>query len=161
VSFVAAGSPPRFSLRVALPTTPAATLFVRPSVSLRLAPTLLFATSGCLLRLGLSPLPLRLRLTPLLPAASALLFATPRALLFATSSTLPFATSRALLFADPRPLRPFVAPAPRFGAFGALLGMSSAATLPAGFRVGAGDRGVRQGERTADGDRAALSASVS
>jgi hypothetical protein len=68
----------------------------------------------------------------------------------------------ALLFAGPRTLRPFVASTPLFGAFGALLGMAAPTPLPMGFRVGAGDRDVGQGnKRTADRDRAVLSASVS
>jgi hypothetical protein len=141
-------------------------------VPLGATPALLFAASGFRLRLGfsllrlrLSPLPLRL---PALPSAAALLFA--------TSSTLCFATSGALLFAATAAVRPFVAPTPlaeqgipaeggclpaSVGAFGALLGMAAPARLPMGFRVGAGDRGAGQGKRAADRDRAALSASVS
>ncbi len=113
----------------------------------------LSATTSFLLSLRLGPLPRPLGWSTLLPTASALLFGTSRALLFGTS--------RALLFATTRAVRPFVAPAPLFRAFGALMRMTSPAPLPAGFRVGTGDRDVRQGKRTADGDRTALSASVS
>jgi hypothetical protein len=126
-------------------------------VPLGATPALLLTTSGFRLRLGfrllrlrLSPLPLRL---PALPSTSALLFA--------PCSTLCFATATALLFATAAAVRPFVAPTPLFGAFGALLGMAAPARLPMGFRVGAGDRNVGQGKRTGDRDRAALSASVS
>ena len=162
MSFVALGALLRPGLRFVLSTTAPAP-FGGVCVALRLCrPTCLFTgraaglivaalrstTTGfrlrlrfCLPRLRFGPLPLRLR---------SLLFATallPAALLFATAPTA----------------RPFVA-APLFGAFGGLLGM--AARLPMGFRVGAGDRraGDRdadQGKRTADRDRAALSASVS
>ncbi len=115
-------------------------------------PALLFATSGFRLRLGfsllrlcLSPLPLRF---PTLLFAATLLF--PAALLFA-----------GLLFAGPRAVRPFVAPTSLFRAFGALLRVTPPAPLPVGFRVGAGDRDVSQDKRTADRDRAVLSASIS
>jgi hypothetical protein len=119
---------------------------------------LLFAATGfrlrlCfrLLRLRFSPLPLRLpaRLPAARPPFAALLFA----------ATLPPAA--ALLFAAARAVRLFVALTPLFGAFGALLGMAAPAPLPVGFRVRAGDRDVGQGKRTADRDRAPLSASVS
>jgi hypothetical protein len=116
-------------------------------VPLGATPALLFATSGFRLCLGfrllclwLSSLPLRF---PTLVFAAALL------------------PAAALLFAAIRTVRAFVALTPLFRAFGALLGMAAPARLPMGFRVGAGDRDVGQGKRTADRDRAALSASVS
>jgi hypothetical protein len=126
------------------------TLLARRSAATRAAGLVVAAaplsvTTGFLLRLRLGRLPRPLRLTALLPTACALLFGTFSALLFATTGAV----------------RPFVAPAPLFRAFGALMGMTSPAPLSAGFRVGAGERDVRQGKRTADGDRAALSASVS
>ncbi len=73
---------------------------------------------------------------------------------------LRFAASGALLFVSASSAHLFVACAPPFRAFGPLLGMAPA-PLPPSFGVGTGNRDVRQGKRTADGDRAALSASVS
>lgn len=132
MSFMALGALLRVSLFVPLVATLAATAGFR----LRFR----------LLRLRLITLPLRLPvlLSGALLSAAALLFADPPALLFATT-----------------PVRPFVAPTLLFGAFGALLGMAAPAPLPMGFRVGVGDRDVGQGKRTADRNRAALSASVS
>lgn len=133
--------------RGSLATTRAAGLIV--------AAALLPATTGLRLRLRL----LRLRLSPLDPRLPALLFA---ASLFAgtlfAAALLPAA---APLFAAIRTLWPFVAPTALFGSFGAPLGMTAPAPLPMGFLVGVGDRDVGQGERAADRDRAALSASVS
>jgi hypothetical protein len=101
-----------------------------------LSATTSFRPRWRLLRLRLSPLPLRF---PALLFAAALLFAGRR-----------------------RAVRPFVAPTPLlFGAFGALLGMAARGPLPTGFRVGGGDRCVAQGKCTADRDRDPLSASVS
>ncbi len=75
-------------------------------------------------------------------------------------TTLRFATSGALLFVSASSAHLFVSCAPLFRAFGPLLGMAPA-PLPPSFGVGTGNRDVRHGKRTPDGDRAALSASVS
>jgi hypothetical protein len=176
VSFMALGVllPP--GLLVALRTIPA--LFFATSS---------FLSRLRLLRLRLGPLPLMSSTSlPATPSTAGFGFAALRALLtaprsvfvsgalpapaplFATSSALRFATTRALrlfvaptpLFRAPRALRLFVSCAPLFRAFGPLMSMPPA-PLPAGFRVGAGDRDVGQGKRTADGDRPALPASVS
>jgi hypothetical protein len=118
-----------------------------PAAGLIVAAALLPVIPGfrLCLRLRLGPLPLCLRLSTLLP----------------TASTLRFAAFSALLFATTRAVGLFAAAAPLFRAFGPLMGMISPTPLCAGFRVGAGDRDVGQGKRTPDGDRAALSASVS
>ncbi len=155
-----------FGLRVSLRLPCATSLFTAPTILLArrsvatsaagliVAAALLPVTPGLrlCLRLRLGPLPLRLRLSTLLPTASPLL---------PTASTLRFAAFSALLFATTRAVRLFAAAAPLFRAFGPLMGMISPAPLRAGFRMGAGDRDVGQGKRTPDGDRAALSALVS
>jgi hypothetical protein len=136
-SFMALGVLP-LSRRFVLPTT--ASLFAAACVPL--------------LRLRLGALPLPLRLTALLPTASALLFATTR-------RARRFAATVALLFVTTPAVGLFVAAAPLFSAFCPLMGMTPPAPLLPGFRVSAGDWDVGQRKRTAHGDRAALSASVS
>lgn len=131
-----------------VPPTAAAALFTVACAPLRLrrtAPTTLLYTATALrLRLRFRWLRLRLRALPL------------------SFPTLRFAASGALLFVTTPAVSLFVAAAPLFRAFSALMGMTPPVPLPTGFRVGAGDRDVcRQRKRTAGGDRAALSASVS
>ncbi len=131
-----------------VPPTAAAALFTVACAPLRLrrtTPTTLLSTATALrLRLRFRWLRLRLSALPL------------------SFPTLRFAASGTLLFVTVPAVALFVAAAPLFRAFGSLMGMTPPASLPASFRVGTGDRDVRrQRKRTASGNRAALSASVS
>ncbi len=144
--------PPAASRSFVAPAAAAAlfTVACAPLHLRRTAPTALLSTATAL-RLRLRCRWLRLRLSALPLSFPTLRFPTLR---FAASGTLLFVTTSAVSL--------FVAAAPLFGAFGSLMGMTPPARLPAGFRVGAGDRDVRrQRKRTASGNRAALSASVS
>jgi hypothetical protein len=122
----------------------------RGAAGLIVAAALLSATSGFLARLRLRALPMRLRLSTLLPAATAG-FAGLRALL---------RTPRSVFVSSARPAPALLRSAPC-----ALLGSAPPAvlppTLPPGFLMGVGARDARQGKRAADGDRAEHSAPVS